>query len=329
MRGWDTITTKGQFSPGDLAVYLEVDALLPVEDPRFRFLSTRATARTDAEGRTGYVLRTIRLRGEVSQGLLLPLSDFPEAGPDPAPGTDLTGPLQLRTYQPPVPAHLSGEVKGPRPSFVPRTDEERVQNVPHLLLPGLRSPNGEQVFWAPTEKIDGTSASFFLHPKEGFGVCSRNLELLETERNTLWRVARSLGLPALLRDVSPGQALPVVLQGEVFGEGVQGNPLRLRGQHFRAFNLVINTQTVPRLDWPDAVYALSVPVHNLPFPSSVDQALEQVSGLRSRISPNRPAEGLVWRGSNHVHVQHPDPSYGRVRASFKVISNDYLLSHEQ
>jgi hypothetical protein len=85
---------------------------------------------------------------------------------------------------------------------------------------------------------------------------------------------------------------------------------------------------VPRGSWPEWVAELSVPVNDeLTFPGSVDEALEEVEKLRSKVSPDRPVEGIVWRAADRARVTTAD---GQVlRASFKVISNRYLLKHDR
>jgi hypothetical protein len=87
------------------------------------------------------------------------------------------------------------------------------------------------------------------------------------------------------------------------------------------------TGMVPRGEWPEWIAELSVPVHDLPFPATVDEALAQVDPLRSLVSPGRPAEGVVWRAADRTHVTTADGA--RLRASFKVISNRYLLKHDR
>jgi RNA ligase (TIGR02306 family) len=317
VRGWDVVTRVGEFAVGDPCVYFEVDSMLDVTDPRFAFLAPRGT-RTDGEGRVGHVLRTVKLRGQYSQGLALPLGAFPELDQGGAPGTDVTGALGVVKWEAPVPASLAGSVRGGRPSWIPVTDEERVQNIPEILAAtGCR--------WVATEKIDGSSATFYVDPgtEHGFGVCSRNLDLLPSGGNTLWALAHATGAVGWLAGLFPGRR--VALQGEAFGEGIQGNPLRVRGHRFAAFTLRVDGAEVPRDLWPAEVAALSVPVlGSLEFPASLEGALAAVDRIKSLISPDRLAEGVVWRGADAAHVAVGDQIH---RASFKVISNGYLLKN--
>lgn len=316
VRGWDVVVKLDEFRPGDLCVYFEVDTMLDVTDERFAFLAPRGV-RTDVEGHSGHVLRTARLRGQYSQGLALPVACFPELGDVTAGrcGEDVTDRLGVRKWDPPIPANLSGQVLGNRPSWIPATDEDRIQNLPHILDAG----DGN---WICTEKIDGSSTTFFVDDDTA-GVCSRNLNLVDDDRNTLWRLAHQLDIHTLIRDSDLGAR--VAVQGETFGEGIQGNPLRLKGQHFRAFTLRVGGHELPRDHWPAWLLELAVPTYDhLPFPGSVDEALAQVEAIRSTLA-DRPAEGVVWRHRRCPQVTLPD---GRiVRASFKAISNRYLLKH--
>lgn len=316
VRGWDVVVKIGEFQPGDPAVYFEVDSMLDVEDERFAFLAPRGV-RTDADGNTGHVLKTARLRGQYSQGLALPLSVFPELADIVQPGDDVTDLLGVRIWSPPIPASLSGRVLGPKPSWFPTTDEERIQNFPGILA--------ASAIWVATEKIDGSSMSVYVDgPAGDAGVCGRNWNLAHVEGNTLWALALRHDLHARIAADSLGQR--VAVQGEAYGEGIQGNPLKLRGHHFAAYALHVDGREIPRGDWPEWLRALSVPVHDLPYPATIDEALAQVDGLTSALA-DRPAEGIVWRAADGATVQMPDGS--RARGSWKVVSNRYLLKHDR
>ena len=317
IRGWDIVVKLDEFKPGDPCVYFEVDTMLDVEDSRFEFLAPRGV-RTDVYDRKGHVLKTVRLRGQYSQGLALPLSEFPELGAfevDRA-GEDVTDILGVFKWEPPVPAELAGQVRGNRPGWIPKTDEERVQNFADVLAVTDQT-------WVATEKVDGSSVTFWVNGDDE-GVCSRNLDLIETPTNTLWRLARDRNVFALLRASGLGERCAI--QGEAYGEGIQKNPLKMRGHHFAAFTVLSEHGDLARSAWPEWALALSVPTHDLVFPTSLEKALEQVDGMKSAISPDRAAEGVVWRSLDNTTIEMPDGRFER--ASFKVISNRYLLKHD-
>lgn len=328
IRGWDVVVKRGEFAPGDLCVYVEVDTLVSVDDPRFAFLSARGT-RSDAEGNTGHVLKTARLRGQYSQGLALPLAEFPELARC-EPGQDVTMLLPVRRWDPPMPAQLAGQVNGRRPSWIPATDEERIQNIERIL-------QVHGVAWVATEKLDGTSTTAYVDPRAGDpgdpdparwpgvrGVCSRNYDLAHDPGNTMWRLVTEMRLHELMSETWPG--LPVAVQGETVGEGIQGNPLRLKGQRLAVFTIRVGQVELPRCQWPDWAHEIGVPVYpGLAFPRTVDEAVDQVDGLVSLLSPGAPAEGVVWRAEDTARVRLDADE----RASFKVISRKYLLKHDR
>ena len=229
--GWQVVVAKDvEHMVGDKVVYCEIDSFLPVRDV-FEFL--RKSSYKKMGDQEGFRLKTIKLRGQVSQGLILPISIVPvtqfATAVNLPEGMDVTEMLGIVKYEPPIPAELAGKVKGGFPSFLQKTDEERVQNlVKEYMEYTLDSKNQFYV----TEKLDGSSATFYFHNGE-FGVCSRNLELLETEGNTFWKVARELYLEEKLKAMGNN----ICLQGELIGEGIQGNPYKIKGHTVKFFNI--------------------------------------------------------------------------------------------
>jgi RNA ligase (TIGR02306 family) len=118
------------------------------------------------------------------------------------------------------------------PSWVHKTDSERIQNCEYLF------PLENVV---ATEKIDGSSATYSLHQEEGFHVCSRNLSLYRTDGNTFWDMADRLDIEKVLHGyLKDSNALTVTVQGELFGEGIQSNRLGVKGHRFAAFNFEVD-----------------------------------------------------------------------------------------
>jgi RNA ligase (TIGR02306 family) len=195
--GWWVVTKKGEFRPGDRVVYCEIDSLLP-ERPEFEFLraSGYKPAQVDGAGQVilpaGFRVKTVKLRGQVSQGICFPLSLLPPGAPTDE-GADVTDLLGIRKWEPPLPAGMGGKVKGGLPGFLPETDETRVQ-----VLEGVLRRHRGKTFHV-TEKLAGTSFTAFL--RDGtFGICSRNLWMDEADPgNVLARVARTLRLEERLR----------------------------------------------------------------------------------------------------------------------------------
>lgn len=335
--GWKVVVAKNVgHKVGDMVVYCEIDSFLPIKD-EFEFL--RKSSFKKMGDQEGFRLKTIKLRGQVSQGLILPLSVFEGYGyrvsenllnENPAlepnksvisssdmielvVGNDVTEVLGIVKYEPPIPAELAGKVKGLFPSFIRKTDEERIQN---LTSEYDRWRLQSQHKFYVTEKLDGSSATFYY--KDGiFGVCSRNLELLETEGNTFWKVARELDLENKLSKLN----VNISLQGELIGEGIQGNPYKIKGQTVRFFNVYdIDNQEyygLPNfLRTLDVLELESVPVIDREFllPESVDELLTY-SDKKSELNPNFDREGVVIRSLDRT-------------ISFKVISNKFLLNEK-
>ena len=311
--GWNVVSQKGQgHEVGGNVVYFEIDSFLPATDDRYEFLLSRST-RTDQTGSKGHVLKTIRLKGQYSQGLILPLSKFPEIT-EPTPGTDVTKILGITKWDPPLPAELAGQVLGFFPSFMPKTDSERVQNL-ECIFP----LEGE---WEAHEKVDGTSATFAVDVDGVFWVCSRNMALKENESNTYWKIAREHQIEELLRVEQP-EGKSIVIQGEIYGEGIQSNPLGVKGQHLAVFNFMMghHGNWVARRDYGDLPAA---PQYDLDVPQSVEEAVAQAEGLKSLISPERQAEGIVW---NRVGKPLSNPTDGKTH--WKAINNKFLIKNDR
>lgn len=333
--GWRVVTKIGEYTEGDLAVYFEIDSFLPMEKD-FEFLRKSSYKKMgDIEG---FRLKTIKLREELSQGLLLPLSilekddemkigiskqpwgDQLQLGPyDDAivieEGSDVTAYMCVLKYEPPIPASLAGKVKGRFPGFIRKTDEERIQNLTNQY------ENMRDKHYYVTEKLDGSSATYYY--RDGvFGVCSRNLELLESEGNTFWKVAKELRIAEKLGSLEKNYSI----QGELIGEGIQGNPYKIKGQTLRIFN-VFNIDTQEYLSLDDMVHFLHkinvdnkplelVPVINYDYklPPTIEEIIMYADG-KSRLNENTDREGVV--------IRNRDKSI-----SFKAISNDFLLKQK-
>ena len=224
--GWWVVAKKGEHKPGDKVVYCEIDSLLP-ERPEFEFLraSSFKPAQIDATGVTvlpaGFRIKTVKLRGQVSQGICFPLSILPPGSQD-AEGADVTDLLGVVKWEPPLPLGMVGKVKGPFPGFLPKTDETRVQ----VLEDALRRHQRKSFY--VTEKLDGTSFTAFLRNGE-FGICSRNLLMDEADdSNILARVAKNLKLPEKLRAVRGKLEHDIAIQADVIAVVFDLQPQNVR-----------------------------------------------------------------------------------------------------
>ena len=317
--GWQVVVAKNVgHQVGDLVVYCEIDSFLPIE-PEFEFL--RKSSYKKMGDQEGFRLKTIKLRGQISQGLILPYSVIPIAqfatAADLPEGMDVSEMLGIVKYEPPIPAQLAGRVKGSFPSFLRKTDEERIQNLEKEYTEWTLSSKHQ--FYA-TEKLDGSSFTCYIKNGE-FGVCSRNMDLLETEDNTFWAVARKLDLENKLRSFGKN----ICFQGEMVGSGIQGNHYNMKDQTVFFYNifLIDEREYVGYDEFRNMLFDLDlacVPVLSYPFnfPADSEAAFPTVSALlrsaegKSVLNDKVEREGLVIRSMDRT-------------ISFKVISNKFLL----
>ena len=301
--GWSCVAKKGQFIEGDPCVYFEIDSFLPIR-PEFEFL--RKSSYKKMDDKEGFRLKTIRLRGVLSQGLAIPIDILKKQSV--RLGDDVTDILGVIKFEPPIPAELQGSIKGLFPKFIRKTNQERVQNI----WKDIKYNNDS---FEVTIKLDGTSCTYYLNNGE-FGVCGRNWELKPSESNTLWKLARHYKIEELLRKYGRN----IALQGEVIGEGVNGNNEKIKGQDFYLFDI-----------WDIDNRCYLPPLSRRTIYSNHFNELKHVNGLDDRCSlcefknieeilsyahgpsmNTKSREGIVFK-SNLSHL------------SFKVISNEYLL----
>ncbi|MHA1370079.1 MAG: RNA ligase (ATP) [Promethearchaeota archaeon] len=326
--GWKVVVRKDDgFKPGDKAVYFEIDSFLPYREP-FMFLKS-SSYNIHADGSRGFRLRTIKLRGQLSQGLLLPLSLFKDeidGIEDMPPGTDLTKALGVKLWEAPVSASADSAIKREFPTFLRKADQERIQNLPEYftLYKGMN--------FEATEKVDGTSAIYYYRDGD-FGVCSRNYDLGDDARNIHWIVAHKTGIKKRLQDFGGN----IAIYGEIAGSGIQGNPLGLSGYVLFVFDIwSIDKQRYLVADERLSIFSeLSreddaggrfrhVPI----ISSSIDVFNEypDVSSLlafadgKSLVNKDRIREGIVFKSLELMD--------GAV-VSFKAVSNRYLLKSER
>jgi RNA ligase (TIGR02306 family) len=334
IRGWKVVTKRDEFKKGDFAVYFEVDSFLPIR-PEFEFL--RKSSYKKMGDREGFRLRTVKLRGQLSQGLLLPISilegpdemkigysDQPwgkqlQVGPyDNAliiqEGEDVTEYLSVVKYEPPIPAQLSGKVRGGFPSWGRKTDQERVQNLVNEVMSEMDKGSKFEV----TIKLDGSSMSVG-HNNGDVVVCSRNLSLdLEQEGNTFVTAAKELGLIDKIKEFGN-----IVISGELCGPGIQGNKEGLKKHEFYVFDIFnVDTQTYMS---PDERYEICHSlnlnhVHVIAYNVSLNVLkLKSIEDILSY------AEGpsLYAKNREGVVFKRMDGEF-----SFKAISNSWLLENE-
>jgi len=306
--GWKVVIKKGDFAIGDRVIYCEIDSWIP--NHLAPFLSKGKEPRV-YENIPGERLRTVRLRGQLSQGLLLPTSCLTNYGADLSEGDEVTETLGIVKYEPPVSAQLAGNAKGIFPGFIPKTDQERIQN----LSDGFQLWKSLSMEFEVTEKLDGSSMTVF-HRDGEIGVCSRNLELKEDDSNTFWRVAKADGLIDKLSSVGAN----IALQGELVGEGIQGNLYALKGQTFYVYD-IYNIETGEYCNPQERrTLCAELGIKHVPVINTNSQVMNTIDEMlisaetKSTLNPKVNQEGYVYKCANTDNG-----------ITFKVISNLFLL----
>lgn len=327
--GWEVVVKKSEmFKTGELVVYIEIDSIVP-EREEFEFLRDRK-----------FRVRTIKLRGQVSQGLALPLSVTGKNNLKE--GDDVTELLKIKKYDPegekeqtllqskvqkqknPIKRFLlrfaffrrlfEKPKKGGFPAWIVKTDEERIQNKTRMF----EEEKALGTKFMVTEKIDGQSATYFLERrgrKYKFGVCSRNVYLPTPNDSSYWTIAKQLDIETVLKSLI-GNNNRIVLQGEILGEGIQGNKYGVKGYDFYAFNLILpnkkmNTVEIQDLLKPFGIKTVKVIAFDELLCEDVPSMVEFAKG-KSLLAPVK-REGLVWRNNSR-------------NISFKVINPEFLLA---
>lgn len=358
--GWRVIINKDQFKPGDSAVFFEIDSLLPKTDWS-EFLAPKK-----------FRVRTYKLNkfGVISQGLLMPMDIFPN-DEEYKVGDDVTKVLGVTYYvkedndrkakvNPNQKYNImaaqhkdlarrgwfkwlmkrlwgrkllyaflgdrKAEERYKFPSWIKKTDEDRIENMPWML-------ESKEPFVA-TEKIDGTSTTFFLDctkRKHEFGVCSRNVRMMnETQEsfhnmsgsmNVYWEMAFKYDIEKMLEHIySTHDAKRIVLQGETYGAGIQGNPLDIEEHRFSAFNLIFDGERLGSIEAKKILDGCGIPFvpildESYIMPDDFEELKKYADG-KSVINPDKMREGVVYRNLDG-------------KQSAKNVSIEYLLSKKE
>lgn len=318
--GWQCVVNKGQFKPMDLAVYFEIDSFLPIRD-EFEFLRSSSYRKNDILGE-GFRLKTMRFRGQISQGLLLPLGQFNELDAYDEIGTDVSEALGVRKWEVEEKITTGGTIIGELPIDVPHTDETRVQAEPELIndFKGLD-------YYIST-KMDGSSHSISIDD-DGFHVTGHNYEYKNDGKSSFYEFVNSLGIEAKLMDYYKANNLNIItIQGELCAPGIQKNRLKLTKPEWYVFTIRVNGNRVGLKQMQEICKTLhlsTVPIEEVgnDLPSkypTVEALLERADGEYPKGGKK---EGIVIRPVEPVYCERISASL-----SMKVVSNKYLIKNE-
>lgn len=288
---WCGVVPKGEYIPGSPCVAILQDAIVP------------ASLGLDFLARTNNRVKMARFRGAPSECVITPTEIGTYSFENFKIGHDVTDVLEITKYVKELPASLNGVAIGQFPSFLRKTDEPNFQTSPRLIQALRGKP------WVATVKCDGSSVTYY-KLNGHFGVCSRNLELVESDC-AAWKLAKKYQLPEKLPE-------GFAIQAEMVGPGIQANPLDLPEVDIRVFN-VFDIQRAAYLDHFVAVAATRG--FDVPFVETAGFGMDfnfDFDGLRALSAgvyegTKKQREGIVIRPTTEEFV-------GQVRLSFKVLN---------
>lgn len=328
--GWTVVIKKGEYKIGDKCCYIQIDTVMP-DKPEFEFLRERK-----------FRVKTIKLRKQLSQGLIIPLpvGKWNE-------GDDVTDLVGVKKYEKPdnnpdqyekprMPKvwykkwiymfmynivykmfpSLRRKTRSPFPkNLVSITDEERIQNMPQVL----KTHAGKD--FIVSYKMDGSSITI-IHDKwmgkSMFRICSRRFELHD-KKNDWYRVFTDTDFKRhILNLVDFYGTNDIIVQGECIGK-FNGNHHGLSKDEIRLFNIYVDGKRIDQLQFIKNCKYLNIPHCEMYKHTVLNHTLEHIlkeSEIPDVLNPKVPAEGLVWRCVDD-------------NTSFKVINNQYLLKCEQ
>lgn len=311
--GWRVVAKSGLHKTNDYVVYCEIDSFIPTEIAPF--LTKPNSAPKVFEGVNGEILKTIRLRGCLSQGLVIPISELKMLSSDDiVEHNDVSDKLGIKKWESPISESLAGEARGLFPSCCPKTDSERIQNLSDVLESEYKKFG---FVFEVTEKLDGTSFTALFYDNE-FHVCSRNLSMKEKDNNLLWNIAKKYKLNEIL----PSLGRNLAIQGEVLGPKIQGNSYKLTESDLYVFNIFdIDKQqylTTKEVDEFSTQYGLKrvpfVKNYRITEVDTVDYLLSMADG-KSQLNTQVSREGFVWKCIDNPSI------------NFKTISNEWLCKN--
>jgi len=322
---------KGDFKKYDLCVYFEIDSFLPI-GTHFDFLQDSSYKKTDIMGK-GYLLKTMKFRGQYSQGLVMPLSEFPEIDQDKTEeellGMDVTDLLGIKKYEIEERATGSGTIIGQKPSFIPTTDETRVQSEPGLITELFGKP------YYMSTKMDGSSHSIGIDEEGTAHICGHHYEYADNGKSSFYEYVKKNRYAENMKMwmAAHPEAKTFVIQGEWCGPGLQGNPIGLARPHWFVFTVIINGKRLgisPDVHEDFRYIAHTLEMETVPIAETGDsfpyktpeELLGKADGIYEKFDgskQDRPREGLVIRPQVPVQSQVTG-----TWLSMKAVSNQYL-----
>ena len=332
--GWTVVVRKGEFNIGDKVIYFEIDSALPTNDSRFEFLratSYRSWKNNGAILKDCFKIKTLKMRGVISQGLILKLSAFPQLEPAEE-GQDVTEKLHIEHFdelnEQFDQSVSSGDVKSDFPWFIKKTDQERIQCHPDYF------EKYKDVMFTAETKFDGSSCTVYYvdskYAENQYGVCSHNNELKNNDKSIFWKTINNLNIIDNLKVYFEKTHRSLGIQGELVGPKINGNRDNYAEFHFVVFDIydvdkhsyldenerhqIINEINSLGPGKFEQVHTLKTNWYVFKELDTLDKMLAYVEQKTLR---GNKLEGVVFKSINHT------PYF-----SFKCINNKYLLSEK-
>ena len=307
--GYKVVCQKGLYQVGQIAAFINPDTIIK-RKPWSEFLFKGEEDKKDKVR-----LKVMRMRGQTSQGLLVPLVDVGQTCSEE--GVDFTEALEVQKFEKSIEC-LNADAVGYMPSFLRKTDEDNLRS----NVGALAELQGKEVYIST--KVDGMSGTFFFNKGE-FGVCSRKLQLVKTQGNSFWDIVAKYDLENKMRGLLTDK-VNIAVQGECYGENIQGNKLGIKGRDIKVFDVWdIDNQKYLGLDnIKTACLSLELPMVDIIYRGGCNFTLDDLIKMANEVKyPNGAVgEGIVCRPVNTTYSE----VLGR-RLSVKVISEKFALKH--
>lgn len=313
VEAFQVVVPKGVYKENDLVVFFEADSFLPVED-RYCFLSS-SLKENEIMGK-GYKIKVQKIRGEITHGLVMKLSDFPEIG-EAIEGLDVTELLNVKKWDVSKEEIMTG--KGvEKPWFIPTTDEIRIQTETKLL----NELYGKDYYIST--KIDGMSVTMYVINGE-FGITSRKISIPEDKNNAIWKYVMKNNIMDKLINLSEQTGVNYIIQGEFAGPKIQNNRLGLKDFKWFIFNVFAGKNDVgmkmlnldEMIDVAKDIGMDTVPIEsiNSNFSLTLEELYKMASG---NYSNGHSKEGIVVRPTEPIFSDRLQKEL-----SFKVLNDEY------
>jgi len=323
--GWECVIKKNEVKTGDHIIYIEIDSILP-EKPEFEFLRPR-----------NFRIKTIKLRGQISQGLVLPISYLGKKKKYNL-GEDVTSEMGIKKYDPEIIKEKEirlpkaknrlerwlmkfewycnwkkrkiAKKQKPFPSWISKTNETRIQN----LVKDFEKAVKDGVVFFVTEKLDGQSFTTYINKQSTIGICSRNLEVSKADDSNYASIFSSCKLEKIMIELKKKlSAKTIILQGEICGPGIQSNKYKLSKLELFIFNFIIDGKIKNYIQMKEILEPMGlqlVPLleTNFSLLPTISDMVNYSKGFSS-ILPTQKREGLVIRNYEYdfsVKIINPE-----------------------